>query len=573
MPTNVQLSRRSLLGAGAACALAATQGGLLTAQAAPPRRDASSTDATYFNNAAMNAADPHVLHDPASGYYYAYSTDGGRRDADGRAYHFGIYRSPDLATWEHLPGGALPADDPGNWGRDWFWAPEVYHNPDTGKYFLFYSARMRHNVAAHFGYANFEEPCKVGVAVADRPEGPFRNIAPGPIDYFPYDPDYHDVNLLMDARQMLPPATKEIGETAPLGTYIPYIDANVLFDDDGRQYLYYSRNAYRNWVWDEEFGKYIEESNIYVVELDPAWWSDPDGATMPTVLPTYIDANNDGSTTRRRDGFVPVLDYKSQPQAWENAHVNDYETYAGRKKDRRWEEGSTAWRVDLPDGETVYYMTYSANNWENEMYGVGYATAPSPLGPWTKAESNPILSQDPSMPMTGTGHGSIAWSPDGSEMFYVHHGRPMSGPRKLYTERMELLSDQLDSRGHPVLTIHQSVSDEPIPSGVAPYSVVLGTDKLTVERGTVSEVHVDVLSADGAAHDLTNPLNRVVVSTDKARGLTATVTGHTVQVTATAPGSVLVTVHYERLRSDGTWAVVHQGGRPVTGSFRVNVHG
>lgn len=38
----------------------------------------------------------------------------------------------------------------------------------------------------------------------------------------------------------------------------------------------------------------------------------------------------------------------------------------------------------------LYYLTYSANSYESPQYGIGYATAPSPDGPWTKYEGNPI---------------------------------------------------------------------------------------------------------------------------------------------------------------------------------------
>ncbi|HYZ04990.1 MAG TPA: family 43 glycosylhydrolase, partial [Rubrobacter sp.] len=414
-------------------------------QAASQPQAQTTTNATYYNNALFNAADPYVLYDKRSGYFYAYSTDGGGQDASGRSYYFGIYRSADLATWEQIPGGALPVDDRKNWGNDWFWAPEVYHNPNTGLYFLFYSARSDADAKRWFAVADFEEPCKVGVAVSQSPEGPFYNIADQPIDYWPYDPDYHDVNQIMGPDQMKPPATLEEGQTAPLGVYIPFIDPNVFFDDDGRLYLYYSRNAYRNWVWDYDLSKYIEESNIYAVELTANWWNDATGRTMPAITPAYVNANKEpGDTLRRReDGFVRILDYGHVKQAWENAHVNDYATSGGTRKDRRWEEGSTTVKsyVDNDvDGrkDAVYYLTYSANNWENPDYGVGYATATSPLGPWKKYAGNPILAKDPSLPMYSTGHGSIANSPDGSQIYYVHHGRPSAtgGPRKLYTERL-----------------------------------------------------------------------------------------------------------------------------------------
>src|SRR3954451_19552017 len=68
--------------------LAVVLAGLLALGAAASAGAATRTDATYFNEAAPAAADPYVLHDSRSGYYYAYSTDGAD---DG--YHFGIYRS------------------------------------------------------------------------------------------------------------------------------------------------------------------------------------------------------------------------------------------------------------------------------------------------------------------------------------------------------------------------------------------------------------------------------------------------------------------------------------------------
>lgn len=81
------------------------------------------TDATYINNATTPAADPYVRWDQKTGLYWAYSTDGAD---DG--YYYGIYTSPDLATWSKVPGGALKADGENIWADDWFWAPECYYN-------------------------------------------------------------------------------------------------------------------------------------------------------------------------------------------------------------------------------------------------------------------------------------------------------------------------------------------------------------------------------------------------------------------------------------------------------------
>ncbi|MFR9731724.1 glycoside hydrolase family 43 protein [Saccharopolyspora sp. MS10] len=518
-----------------------------------------SSDATYFNDAAFPAADPFVLRDPGSGDYFAYSTGG----AD-PGFEFAIYRSPDLVTWRRLPGGALPVGARHEWGRDWFWAPEVYHNPATGRYFLFYSARLREGVAEHFGHADFEEPSKVGVAVADSPAGPFRDIAPGPIDYYPYDPDYHDVNLLMDAEQKKPPETLEEGLTAPLGTYVPHIDPNVVFDE-GRIYLFFSRNAYRNWVWDRELGKYVEESNICAVELTRDWWDDPAGATMPRIAPSYVDANRDpgDSPGVRKDGFTRILDYGSDPQPWENAHVHDYEESGGARKDRRWAEGSTVVRAATEDGRARYYLTYSANNFASANYGVGYAVADHPLGPWRKSPANPVLAQRPRQHLFSTGHGSVIASPDERELYYVHHGRSSAeSERRLHTSRLRLDPDR------DRLRIDGTTRDRPVPSGVAPYSLIADRTEVGMAGGR-GEIGWRVGTASGSALPLENPLNRVWPRVAPGSGL---------RVRAEPDGAVLLgrpaagarlSLEYQRRRADGSYATVHQGGDPVAISVPV----
>ena len=242
---------------------------------AAPHGDTPKGQAPQFHNSAsQKAADPYVLFDSKSGQYYAYSTEG----AD-EGYNFAIYSSPDLSTWHKHPGGVLKACYNGDdmeplgggqacWARDWFWAPETYHNAKTGWYYFFFAGRLREDLTKdYFRYSKFEEPSKIGVAVSRSPTGPFEEIEPKPIDYYPFDPDYPDVNLIMDEEQMLPPQMLEEGQAAPKGTYIPTIDVNLFFDNDDRIYMYLSRNAYRNWNWDANLGKYIEESNIIFVTV------------------------------------------------------------------------------------------------------------------------------------------------------------------------------------------------------------------------------------------------------------------------------------------------------------------
>ncbi|HEY2319145.1 MAG TPA: family 43 glycosylhydrolase [Solirubrobacteraceae bacterium] len=517
------------------------------------------TDATYFNNAAFAAADPYVMHDPRTGFYYAYSTEG----AD-NGYYFAVYRSADLVTWEKAAPGALPVNDPKQWGNDWFWAPETYYNPRTRLYYMFYAARSDANAKAWFGYANFEEPCKIGVAVSSSPAGPFHNIANHPIDYNPYDPAYHDVNLIMGPDQKKPPATLAQGETAPLGTYIPTIDPDVFFDSSGRIYLYYSRNAYRNWVWDTDLGKYIEESNIYAVELTKAWWNDPTGRTMPTIAPQYAGANAGpgGPAGPRRDGWVRILDYDHDKQAWENADVNDYALTGGQNKDRRWEEGSSTLETHF-NGGTRYYLTYSANNWQTPQYGVGYAVSDNPLGPFHKSPTNPIFKANPAIGEWSPGHGSFAWSPDGTQLYYVHHGRPSpdAAQRRLYTDQLHFSFSQLDPWGNPTLSADEATSDRPVPSGVAPYRITATSRAVVLRPRSSATVRFEVLSADGTPLALENPLNRIVVRSSNPGVATATVgaDGATVTVAGRSRGRARLVAVYQRERASGVYYDVHQG--------------
>ncbi|MFZ1997331.1 MAG: family 43 glycosylhydrolase [Solirubrobacteraceae bacterium] len=521
------------------------------------------TDATYYNDAAFAAADPYVMHDPRTGFYYAYSTEGAD---DG--YYFAVYRSADLVTWEKAAPGALPVDDPKQWGNTWFWAPEVYYNPRTRLYFLFYAARSDANAQAWFGYANFEEPCKIGVAVSSSPAGPFRNIASHPIDYNPYDPAYHDVNLIMGPDQKKPPATLQQGETAPLGTYIPTIDPDVFFDSSGRVYLYYSRNAYRNWVWDTDLGKYIEESNIYAVQLTKGWWNDPTGQTMPTIAPQYAGANAGagGPDGPRRDGWVRILDYDHDKQAWENADVNDYALTGGQNKDRRWEEGSSTLETHF-NHATQYYLTYSANNWQTPQYGVGYAVATNPLGPFHKSPTNPIFRANPAIGEWSPGHGSFAWSPDGTQLYYVHHGRPSpdDAQRRLYTDQVHFSSSQLDPWGNPILSADEATTDRPVPSGVAPYHITASSQAIIVHAGSSQSVSFQVWSADGASLALANPLNRIEVTSSNPNVAVATPSadGTTVTVTGRSRGSAWLLAVYQRRQANGNYQDVHQGRRNV----------
>ena len=79
-----------------------------------------------------------------------------------------------------------------------------------------------------------------------------------------------------------------------------------------------------------------------------------------------------------------------------------------------------------------YYMTYSANSYESPFYGVGFATASSVEGPWTKYENNPILQKPENL--VGVGHSAMFTDKDGKLriVFHAHNNATKIHPRYMY---------------------------------------------------------------------------------------------------------------------------------------------
>ncbi len=151
------------------------------------------------------------------------------------------------------------------------------------------------------------------------------------------------------------------------------IDAHLFIDKDKTPYLYFNKVGV-NGKWPDDYMFGI----IFTRELDPGTLK-PSGDTVFCVQAS---------------------------QDWENP----------RSMHSRCNEGAFVFHHN-----GIYYMTYSANHYADPFYGIGYATARSPLGPWIKSQENPLAAKDSAKGVFGPGHNSITTSPDGSEMFMVYH--------------------------------------------------------------------------------------------------------------------------------------------------------
>lgn len=328
-----------------------------------------ASDKLFYQNdlGITQIGDPFIL--KASDHtYYLYCTSA--------ANGYYCWKSKDMVNWSGKNMCYTKKSD--SWCVDSFWAPEVVEYDH--KFYMYYSAR------------GISGSLRIGVAVSDKPEGPFEDVRNEPLF--------------------------DLGYAA--------IDANVLVDDDDSKYLYFSRDCSEN-----ETGG-IRKSEIYGVTLS---------ADMLSIA------------------GEPVL-LTTPTQKWEKASVNPL-----------WNEGPEVIRH-----KGTYYLSYSANCYAGQSYSVGYATSSSPLGPYTKSENNPILTAAGSAAISGTGHHSFAFSPDGTELWMAYHthtdpkagggNRKLNIDKVLFTDKGELYVDG------------PTICSQPIPSDGS-YTNIAANAKIT----------------------------------------------------------------------------------------------
>ncbi|OJV34751.1 MAG: beta-xylosidase [Bacteroidales bacterium 36-12] len=162
----------------------------------------------------------------------------------------------------------------------------------------------------------------------------------------------------------------------PIDSSEKNIDSYIFKDDDGKYYLYHVRFNDGNYLWVADFdmatGKINKESLVQCF-----------GATQPwETSPVYQSA--------------PIM------------------------------EGPTVIKMD-----GKYYMFYSANHFQSIDYGVGYAVADSPYGPWEKSSNNPIIHRS-IVGENGSGHGDLFFDKENKPyyVYHVHNSDSVVAPRR-----------------------------------------------------------------------------------------------------------------------------------------------
>lgn len=173
----------------------------------------------------------------------------------------------------------------------------------------------------------------------------------------------------------------------PLAAPVKQIDPFVFIDDDGKKYLYHVRLTNGN--------------RIFVAEMNDDLLSIKE-ETLTECISAQLD--------------------------WENTQKVEWPV----------SEGPT---VVKKDG--LYYLIYSANDFRNPDYAVGYATSKSPLGPWEKSKNNPIISRN-LIGQNGSGHGDLFLDKNNQIQYvlHTHYSATTEAPRRAAIIQMNFVQKE-----------------------------------------------------------------------------------------------------------------------------------
>ncbi len=322
-----------------------------------------SPGAFYQNPLEGGAADPMIVHH--DGKYYLYSTGG---------KSLSVRVSDNLLTWGDPK--TIFALSQTSWGVDRCWAPEVHEY--NGKFYLFFCGR------------DSKQIFHGSVAVCDTPDGTFKPIGDKPLLNFSYS----------------------------------VIDLSFFLDDDGKTYIFYSKDCSTNKIGSKKvsqsFG--VEVSNDFTRLL-----CDPVLISTPTL-------------------------------SWEKQSGNTI-----------WNEGPVVFKEN-----GKYYLLYSANYYQSANYSVGYCTSDKVLAEYEKPKNGCILKGNGET-ITGSGHCNILRLEDEIYLTYHSHTVPPNtdGGRSLYIDKLVVCDDGTLYADGPTNT------RQPLPDGINGYYKYHGDVEIT----------------------------------------------------------------------------------------------
>jgi len=235
-------------------------------------------------------------------------------------------------------------------------------------------------------------------------------------------------------------------EPVDLPTAVDYWAPEVVLID-GRYFLYYSTgiddrfHRLRVAVADRPEGPFVDAGRILTPDdpftIDAHPFRDDDGQWYLYYARDFLDGDRPG-TALVVDRMLDPLTLAGERRTVLRATA-DWQIF---KRQRSMYGAVYEWHT--LEGPFVvkrqgrYWCFYSGGCWTDETYGLAYAVADSPLGPFVEPDGHaPTVLRTVPGKMIGPGHASITTALDGSDHLVYHAWDPAQTARRMCIDRLE----------------------------------------------------------------------------------------------------------------------------------------
>jgi len=226
-----------------------------------------------------------------------------------------------------------------------------------------------------------------------------------------------------------------------------YWAPEVALGDDGRFYMYFSvgqeegeGHRLRVAVADSPAGPFVDADVVLDTDpfsIDAHPFRDDDGSWYLFFCRDFLDGERVGTGI-----VVDRLTTMTELAGDVCTVVRPYADWNLFQAQRTWYGRTWDWyTVEGPfvrKASGRYHCFFSGGAWRESNYGVSYAVADHPLGPWeVPSDEEPSILRTVPGRVLGSGHASIVASPSGRHDVIVYHGWDPAGHARLM--RIDLL--------------------------------------------------------------------------------------------------------------------------------------
>ncbi len=218
--------------------------------------------------------------------------------------------------------------------------------------------------------------------------------------------------------------------------------APEVYHINGKFYMYFSSNEHICVaISDSPIGPFVQPEKKPMLEnekcIDNSLFIDDDGTPY-----LFFDRFNDGLNIWSAELEKDLIHIKTNTM---KKCINVSQTW-----EEVWPRVNEGAFITKHNG--TYYLTYSANSYESQCYGIGFATATSINGPWIKYSKNPIYQKVGEL--VGLGHSAMFKDKNGKLriVFHAHNNQTKIHPRHMYISTVNFVKKD----GKEVMEIDQN---------------------------------------------------------------------------------------------------------------------